>query len=247
MRSLPLLTVLLVSSAAFRRRRPMPGCRRAASKRCRTAGSAICRPGAGWSLALAAELNGYPGPLHVLELADRLGLSRGAARQSRSSCLNSMKAEAVSLGSKLIEQEAGELDRQFSGRTIAPESLQEHDGAICSDPGPAARDTSEVTHLSHTRAAGARSRSSNMRRCAAMPAMCRPGHHQRQHCARSWCGLPSSEDSDRSGDGYLGTGTRFHTFKDIVPAQRQSLPMLWPAALKAPLMRTTKRGFPGMG
>ena len=36
------------------------------------------------SLALAAELNGYPGPLHVLELADRLGLSaeqRGKVQQ----------------------------------------------------------------------------------------------------------------------------------------------------------------------
>jgi hypothetical protein len=32
--------------------------------------------GRGMGLALAAELNGYPGPLHVLELADRLGLTR---------------------------------------------------------------------------------------------------------------------------------------------------------------------------
>ena len=31
--------------------------------------------GAGMSHALAAELNRYPGPMHVLELADRLSLS----------------------------------------------------------------------------------------------------------------------------------------------------------------------------
>jgi hypothetical protein len=31
--------------------------------------------GRGMGLALAAELNGYPGPLHVLELADKLDLS----------------------------------------------------------------------------------------------------------------------------------------------------------------------------
>ena len=31
--------------------------------------------GRGMGLALAAELNGYPGPSHVLELADKLGLS----------------------------------------------------------------------------------------------------------------------------------------------------------------------------
>ena len=33
------------------------------------------RAGRGMGLALAAELNGYPGPSHVLELADRLELS----------------------------------------------------------------------------------------------------------------------------------------------------------------------------
>src|SRR5205814_497687 len=33
------------------------------------------RTGRGMSLALAAELNGYPGPRHVLELADQLDLS----------------------------------------------------------------------------------------------------------------------------------------------------------------------------
>ena len=33
--------------------------------------------GRGMGSALAAELNGYPGPLHVLELADPLGLSEG--------------------------------------------------------------------------------------------------------------------------------------------------------------------------
>src|SRR5262245_64398212 len=31
--------------------------------------------GRGMGLAIAAELNGYPGPLHVFELADSLGLS----------------------------------------------------------------------------------------------------------------------------------------------------------------------------
>src|SRR5438105_4502530 len=33
------------------------------------------RAGRGMGLALAAELNGYPGPMHVLELADSLSLS----------------------------------------------------------------------------------------------------------------------------------------------------------------------------
>src|ERR1700704_3559207 len=66
--------------------------------------------GRGMGLALAAELNGYPGPSHVLELADKLGLSAdqraGVQRQ-----FDSMKAEAVPLGSRLIEQES-DLDKQ---------------------------------------------------------------------------------------------------------------------------------------
>jgi hypothetical protein len=41
------------------------------------------RAGRGMSLALAAELNGYPGPMHVLELADSLDLS-SSARKCRS-------------------------------------------------------------------------------------------------------------------------------------------------------------------
>jgi hypothetical protein len=33
------------------------------------------KAGRGMGLAMAAELNGYPGPAHVLELADKLDLS----------------------------------------------------------------------------------------------------------------------------------------------------------------------------
>ena len=33
------------------------------------------RAGRGMGMALPAELNGYPGPVHVLELADALGLT----------------------------------------------------------------------------------------------------------------------------------------------------------------------------
>jgi hypothetical protein len=40
------------------------------------------KAGRGMGLALAAELNGYPGPMHVLELADALHLS--ARNETRS-------------------------------------------------------------------------------------------------------------------------------------------------------------------
>src|SRR5258707_464441 len=70
--------------------------------------------GRGMGLALAAELNGYPGPSHVLELADKLELSADQ-RASIQHLFDSMKEEAVPLGSKLIAQEA-DLDRQFARR-----------------------------------------------------------------------------------------------------------------------------------
>ena len=80
------------------------------------------KAGRGMGLALAAELNGYPGPLHVLELADKLDLSADQ-RSSVRQLFDSMKAEAMPLGSRLIEQEA-DLDRQFASRTITSESLK---------------------------------------------------------------------------------------------------------------------------
>ncbi|MDP1883552.1 MAG: hypothetical protein Q8K88_11820, partial [Bradyrhizobium sp.] len=61
--------------------------------------------GRGMGLALAAELNGYPGPSHVLELADKLDLTV-EQRASVQTLLDSMKVEAVPLGAKLLEQEA---------------------------------------------------------------------------------------------------------------------------------------------
>ena len=79
------------------------------------------RSARGMGLALAAELNGYPGPLHVLELGDRLGLSP-EQRAKMEALFSAMRAEATALGEKLIAQEA-ELDRQFASRTITPASL----------------------------------------------------------------------------------------------------------------------------
>jgi hypothetical protein len=78
--------------------------------------------GRGMGLALAAELNGYSGPRHVLELADPLGLSEGQ-RASTKRLFDSMTVEAIPLGQKLIAAER-DLDRQFAERTITPERLQ---------------------------------------------------------------------------------------------------------------------------
>ena len=101
--------------------------------------------GRGMGLALAAELNGYPGPSHILELADKLNLSTDQ-RTAIQRLFDSMKAEAIPLGSKLIEQEA-DLDTQFASHTVTPESLKASTAAVAATQG-ALRETHLKYHLS---------------------------------------------------------------------------------------------------
>ena len=86
------------------------------------------RAGRGMGLALAAELNGYPGPMHVLELAEPLALS-DQQRAKVQDLFAAMKAEAVPLGETLIAQEA-DLDKQFASKTITPTGLSASMNAI---------------------------------------------------------------------------------------------------------------------
>lgn len=44
------------------------------------------RQGGGWGLALAAELNGVPGPAHLLELKDEIGLAGSGQRDRGHPC-----------------------------------------------------------------------------------------------------------------------------------------------------------------
>ena len=77
--------------------------------------------GKGMGLAKAAELNGYPGPAHVLELASQLSLT--SDQRARTQALfASMQAKATGLGRTLVERER-ELDRLFADKTITPERL----------------------------------------------------------------------------------------------------------------------------
>lgn len=79
------------------------------------------KAGRGMGLALAAELNGYPGPSHVIELSDELNLTP-AQRERAQALFAAMKAETVPLGEAVIAAES-DLDRQFAARTITQASL----------------------------------------------------------------------------------------------------------------------------
>lgn len=79
------------------------------------------RSGRGMSLALAAELNGYPGPLHVIELADKLALTP-RQRDATQALYARMKAAATAAGEDVIDSERT-LDRLFAGKAATPQQL----------------------------------------------------------------------------------------------------------------------------
>ena len=77
--------------------------------------------GAGMGFALAGELNGYPGPKHVLELQQELGLSLQQLERVQE-IFDAMRDEAMHLGTEIVERE-GRLDEAFASRAIDAVSL----------------------------------------------------------------------------------------------------------------------------
>ena len=118
---LAVLIVVVAGPALAQGHQPYAGLQHRSVKALSDEEIADLREGRGMGLALAAELNGYPGPVHVLEHADALGLS--AEQRERTDELHQeMKGEAIPLGERLIAQET-ELDRLFAEREITPERL----------------------------------------------------------------------------------------------------------------------------
>lgn len=72
--------------------------------------------GAGMAYAKAAELNGYPGPAHVLELATPLRLSP-EQRAASETLMAQHKVKARALGAQLVEAERA-LDMAFASKQI---------------------------------------------------------------------------------------------------------------------------------
>jgi hypothetical protein len=79
------------------------------------------RAGRGMGLALAAELNSYPGPAHVLEFASALNLSEDQRDRTRA-LFEEMRNTAVPLGNEVLAKET-ELDQAFAGGRIDDASL----------------------------------------------------------------------------------------------------------------------------
>lgn len=86
------------------------------------------RAGSGMGFAQAAELNRYPGPMHVLEMADELGLT-DEQRVTATRAFDEMRKAAVERGEKIITTET-HLDVAFADASIDEERLAKMTGHI---------------------------------------------------------------------------------------------------------------------
>jgi Spy/CpxP family protein refolding chaperone len=84
--------------------------------------------GRGLGMAKAAELNGYPGPAHVLELATDLGLTPEQAR-AVTAIRDRMSAGARPLGAEILRLER-DLDGNFASGLVAEDALAAETEAI---------------------------------------------------------------------------------------------------------------------
>lgn len=84
--------------------------------------------GNGMGYARVAELNHYPGPRHILDLADSLALSTDQ-RSRIEEIRTGMTDRAIRLGRSIVDAEAA-LDRLFAQESIGSESLGERTDEI---------------------------------------------------------------------------------------------------------------------
>jgi hypothetical protein len=84
--------------------------------------------GQGAGFAKAAELNGYPGPAHTLELRERLGLSAEQIAASET-LMADHKRRARELGASLVDAER-RLDALFAQRQADPAGVDEATRAV---------------------------------------------------------------------------------------------------------------------
>jgi hypothetical protein len=128
------------------------------------------RAGRGMGLSLVAELNGYPGPLHVLDLADGLELSD--VQQTRTkTLLEAMKAETIPIGERVIDEETA-FDRLFAEKRVTPASLEAAAARIA-----AAQGELRAAHLRYHLAMADVLSSAQIARYAELRGYSESGHH----------------------------------------------------------------------
>ena len=125
-KTLFILTLLLVTSSFAQHKHdhaPYAGLQKREIKALSDEQIKDLKSGKGMSLALAAELNGYPGPAHVLELADKINLTNKQKQQTQD-LFKAMTKETKSLGEQLIKEEKT-LDLLFKNKKANLQNLKE--------------------------------------------------------------------------------------------------------------------------
>jgi Spy/CpxP family protein refolding chaperone len=116
--ALSLLTVAATSAAHS----PYAGQQNRQMKTLDAATVSALRRGEGHGMALAGELNHYPGPRHVLAMSDHLQLT--AAQKSKTDMIyERMHTAAVRVGLEVIEKERA-LDHAFQNGSVSDSSLR---------------------------------------------------------------------------------------------------------------------------
>lgn len=86
------------------------------------------RAGRGMAMALPAELNRYPGPMHVLENAAALGLT-AEQKEALGRQVETMRATAIALGEQIIARESA-LEAPFKSGSADSASIDRITGEI---------------------------------------------------------------------------------------------------------------------
>lgn len=89
---------------------------------------AALRAGRGMAMALPAELNRYPGPMHVLENEAVLGLTT-EQKEALGGQVERMRAAAIALGELIVAHE-GALEALFKSGSADSESIDRITGEI---------------------------------------------------------------------------------------------------------------------
>ena len=88
------------------------------------------REGTGMGLAKPAELNHYPGPRHVLDLAADLNLTKAQAGEVQA-IFDRMREKAIRIGGEILENEKS-LDSEFAAGAIDETKLRDLTSRIAS-------------------------------------------------------------------------------------------------------------------
>ncbi len=115
MRKVATLLLLALPFAGQAQPSPYAGQQERPIKSLSAAETAGLLAGEGMGLAKAAELNGYPGPSHVLELAAPLRLTPRQQEDTRR-LMAEHKAAARRIGAEIVQRER-DLDALFAGRS----------------------------------------------------------------------------------------------------------------------------------